>query len=339
MLHIFLSNRPATCATAPPASRSPATSCAWSTTTGAPVAPGEVGRAAGQRPDRGAGLLEQPREEPRHLPGPWTRSGDKYSIDADGHYVYAGRTDDMLKVGGIYVSPFEVEAALITHPAVLEAAVVGQRGRRPADQADGLRRAEARPDRARERWPRSCSEHVKIAARAVQVSALDRVRGRAAEDRDRQDPALQAAQQGQYRRGLLIPGKFHSRHRIRHGCGKIAPERPPTGAGSFTYQAVTPPLPLECLLLEFHLTIAEGTGLNRPRVFLNWLLTPVTILMVPHSRTKPISIRVPVLALASSVCLFLLGASVVVAMSVRAVEHQRMKEQALVPLVAIPRDE
>ena len=47
-----------------------------------------------------------------------------------GYYVYAGRSDDMLKVGGIYVSPIEVESALITHPAVLEAAVIGQRGRR-----------------------------------------------------------------------------------------------------------------------------------------------------------------------------------------------------------------
>jgi benzoate-CoA ligase len=58
--------------------------------------------------------------------GPWTRSGDKYSIDAEGNFVYAGRTDDMLKVGGIYVSPVEVEAALVTHPAVLEAAVIGK---------------------------------------------------------------------------------------------------------------------------------------------------------------------------------------------------------------------
>lgn len=62
-------------------------------------------------------------------------------------------------------------------------------------------------------------------------------------------------------------------------------------------------------------------------MFLKRLFTPVTILMVPHSRTKPVSIRVSVLAIASSVCLFLLGASVVVAMSVRAVEHQRMKER------------
>ncbi|RYY68781.1 MAG: benzoate-CoA ligase family protein, partial [Comamonadaceae bacterium] len=57
--------------------------------------------------------------------GEWTRSGDKYTRDADGYYTYGGRSDDMLKVGGIYVSPFEVEATLATHPAVLEAAVIG----------------------------------------------------------------------------------------------------------------------------------------------------------------------------------------------------------------------
>jgi len=67
--------------------------------------------------------------------------------------------------------------------------------------------------------------------------------------------------------------------------------------------------------------------MNRPRLYLKRLLTPVTILLVPHSRTKPVSIRLPVLAIASSVCLVLLGASVVVVMSVRAVEHQRMKER------------
>jgi benzoate-CoA ligase family protein len=56
--------------------------------------------------------------------GEWTRSGDKYVQDEDGYYVYCGRRDDLLKVGGIYVSPFEVEGALCTHPEVLEAAVV-----------------------------------------------------------------------------------------------------------------------------------------------------------------------------------------------------------------------
>jgi benzoate-CoA ligase len=57
--------------------------------------------------------------------GGWTRSGDKYRRDAAGNYVYAGRSDDMLKVSGQYVSPFEVEATLVRHPAVLEAAVIG----------------------------------------------------------------------------------------------------------------------------------------------------------------------------------------------------------------------
>ena len=57
--------------------------------------------------------------------GVWTRTGDTYSMATDGIMTYSGRNDDMLKVGGIYVSPFEVEAVLIKHDAVLEAAVVG----------------------------------------------------------------------------------------------------------------------------------------------------------------------------------------------------------------------
>lgn len=57
--------------------------------------------------------------------GGWTKSGDKYVRNADGTYTYSGRSDDMLKVSGIYVSPFEVEATLVQHPAVLEAAVIG----------------------------------------------------------------------------------------------------------------------------------------------------------------------------------------------------------------------
>ncbi len=57
--------------------------------------------------------------------GHWIHTGDKYFQDADGYYWYAGRSDDMLKVSGQWVSPVEVEAALIAHPAVLESAVVG----------------------------------------------------------------------------------------------------------------------------------------------------------------------------------------------------------------------
>ena len=61
------------------------------------------------------------------IQGHWIRTGDKFYRDADGYYWYAGRTDDMLKVGGIWVSPVEIENTLIEHPAVQEAGVVGRR--------------------------------------------------------------------------------------------------------------------------------------------------------------------------------------------------------------------
>jgi len=69
--------------------------------------------------------------------GGWTKSGDKYIRNSDGSYTYAGRTDDMLKVSGVYVSPFEVEATIVQHPAVLEAAVIG------APDAEGLVKTKA----------------------------------------------------------------------------------------------------------------------------------------------------------------------------------------------------
>ncbi|MGZ5714355.1 MAG: AMP-binding enzyme, partial [Caldimonas sp.] len=69
--------------------------------------------------------------------GGWTRSGDKYVRDAEGYYTYAGRSDDMLKVSGIWVSPFEVEATLMQHPAVLECAVIG------TEDKDGLTKSKA----------------------------------------------------------------------------------------------------------------------------------------------------------------------------------------------------
>src|SRR5258706_10700868 len=92
--------------------------------------------------------------------GEWTRSGDKYRRDETGYYVYCGRNDDMLKVGGIWVSPVEVEAAIITHPAVLEAAVVAW------EDADRLVKPKAfvvvRPDHAAsDTLAAEIQEHVK----------------------------------------------------------------------------------------------------------------------------------------------------------------------------------
>jgi benzoate-CoA ligase family protein len=57
--------------------------------------------------------------------GDWFHTGDRYIVDADGHYVYQGRSDDMIKVGGLWVSPADVEGCLVRHPSVSEAAVIG----------------------------------------------------------------------------------------------------------------------------------------------------------------------------------------------------------------------
>jgi benzoate-CoA ligase len=73
-----------------------------------------------------AGYWNRHETTQRVLQGEWYVTGDKYTRDADGFYWYSGRADDMLRVSGHWVSPAEVEAALITHPAVLEAAVVGK---------------------------------------------------------------------------------------------------------------------------------------------------------------------------------------------------------------------
>ncbi len=78
------------------------------------------------------GYWNQREKSRRTFVGDWTRTGDKYVRRQDGVYTYFGRTDDMFKVSGIWVSPFEVEGALISHPKVLEAAVV------PAEDDNGL---------------------------------------------------------------------------------------------------------------------------------------------------------------------------------------------------------
>jgi len=123
MLHIFLSNRPSDLRHGTTGKPVPGYERAWWTS----AATGQAGemescRSAGRRAPPATGTTTR---KPRHFHGGWTKSGDKYSLDRDGYYVYGGRSDDMLKVSGIYVSPAEVEAALITHEAVLEAAVVG----------------------------------------------------------------------------------------------------------------------------------------------------------------------------------------------------------------------
>jgi benzoate-CoA ligase len=125
MLHIFLSNRPNDTRYGTTGKPVPGYELRVVDEQGHPVKPGEMGELQISGPTSAA-LYWNNREKTRStFAGPWPKSGDKYSQDPDGYFVYGGRSDDMLKVSGIYVSPVEVEAVLVSHEAVLEAAVVG----------------------------------------------------------------------------------------------------------------------------------------------------------------------------------------------------------------------
>ena len=93
---------------------------------GRQVPTGEIGELVVRGATAGEGYWNQRAKSRRTFVGEWTFTGDKYRRDADGYYYYSGRTDDMFKVSGMWVSPFEVEAALASHEAVLEAAVIGK---------------------------------------------------------------------------------------------------------------------------------------------------------------------------------------------------------------------
>jgi 4-hydroxybenzoate-CoA ligase len=100
--------------------------------TGRALPAGEIGELVVRGPTAGEGYWNQRHKSRRTFAGEWTFTGDKYFADTDGFFHYCGRTDDMFKVSGMWVSPFEVEAALASHEAVLEAAVIGKQ------DADGL---------------------------------------------------------------------------------------------------------------------------------------------------------------------------------------------------------
>ena len=125
MLHIFLSNRRGDVRDGTTGKPVPGYDIRLVGDDGAAVKPGELGELQVRGPTAAAMYWNNRAQSRSTFLGEWTRSGDKYIQDPDGYYVYCGRRDDMLKVGGVYVAPFEVEGALTTHPDVLEAAVVG----------------------------------------------------------------------------------------------------------------------------------------------------------------------------------------------------------------------
>ena len=137
MLHIFLSNRPGDLRYGTTGKPVPGYALRIVGEEGQPVSQGEIGDLLVCGPTSAGGYWNNRERSRATFLGDWTRTGDKYYEDEDGYYVYCGRSDDMLKVNGMYVSPAEVEAALIAHDDVLEAAVVG------APDADGLIKAKA----------------------------------------------------------------------------------------------------------------------------------------------------------------------------------------------------
>ena len=126
MLHIFLSNRPGEVKYGTTGKPVPGYEVRVVDDEGRIVKPGEMGELQINGPTT-AILYWNNRARSRSIfEGPWTHSGDKFTQREDGYYVYEGRVDDMLKVSGLFVSPAEVEAALISHDAVLEAAVIAK---------------------------------------------------------------------------------------------------------------------------------------------------------------------------------------------------------------------
>jgi benzoate-CoA ligase len=126
MLHIYLSNVPGSVHYGTTGSPVPGYEIRLVGDDGNAVADGEPGDLYVKGPSA-ALMYWNNREKSRDtFQGVWTKSGDKYVHNEDGTYTYSGRTDDMLKVSGMYVSPFEVEASLVKHKAVLEAAVIGK---------------------------------------------------------------------------------------------------------------------------------------------------------------------------------------------------------------------
>jgi len=137
MLHIFISNRPDKVRYGTTGWPVPGYRIELRSDDGGPVPDGEPGDLYIHGPSSAMMYWGNRQKTLETFQGGWTKSGDKYIRNADGSYTYGGRSDDMLKVSGIYVSPFEVEATLVQHAAVLEAAVIG------VVDADGLTKTKA----------------------------------------------------------------------------------------------------------------------------------------------------------------------------------------------------
>jgi 4-hydroxybenzoate-CoA ligase len=137
MLHIFVSNHPDDVRYGTSGKPVPGYEAMILNERGGRVPNGEAGELVVRGPSAADGYWNQRDKTRRTFRGEWTHTGDTYIRDDEGYYRFRGRTDEMLKVSGVWVSPFEVEEALVSHPAVLESAVVGALDR------DGLTKPKA----------------------------------------------------------------------------------------------------------------------------------------------------------------------------------------------------
>jgi 4-hydroxybenzoate-CoA ligase len=137
MLQTFLSNRPGDVRYGSAGKPVPGYEAKIVDENGRDVAAGEIGELVVRGPSAGEGYWNQRAKSRRTFAGEWTYTGDKFMRDGEGYYHYSGRTDDMFKVSGMWVSPFEIEAALVSHEAILEAAVIGK------EDADGITKPKA----------------------------------------------------------------------------------------------------------------------------------------------------------------------------------------------------
>ncbi len=160
MLHIFVSNRPDDIRYGTSGKPVPGYEAIVLDEHGHPVPNNEAGELVVRGASAADGYWNQREKTRKTFQGEWTHTGDTYIRDSEGYYRYQGRGDEMLKVSGVWVSPFEVEEALISHPAVLEAAVVGHEDR------DGLTKPRAfvilrDADADRDSLPELLKTHVK----------------------------------------------------------------------------------------------------------------------------------------------------------------------------------
>jgi 4-hydroxybenzoate-CoA ligase len=126
MLHIFISNRPDDVRYGSSGKPVPGYDARVVDEHDRPVPHGEAGELVVRGDSAADGYWNQRGKTRRTFQGEWTYTGDTYIRDAEGYFRFQGRSDEMLKVSGVWVSPFEVEEALISHPTVLEAAVIGR---------------------------------------------------------------------------------------------------------------------------------------------------------------------------------------------------------------------